>query len=62
MTPEFDYVLAYNRIACLVGDRFPECEITVYDMVRLLCIENDTLRMTLGMPLAKKVLEKSDAA
>ena len=57
---EFNYQRAYNHIALLVGDRFPECEVTVVDMVRLLCLENDTLRMTIGMPLAKAVVDATD--
>jgi hypothetical protein len=57
---DFNYERAYNKIACLVAERFPECEVNVLDMVLLLCLENDTLRMTLGMPLAKDVLKKFD--
>ena len=57
---DFNYQRAYNHIAFLVGDRFPECEVTVVDMVRLLCLENDTLRMTIGMPLAKAVVDATD--
>ena len=56
---EFDYTRAYHAIAFAVSERFPECEITVVDMVRLLCIENDTLRMALGMPLPSDVLSKT---
>jgi hypothetical protein len=54
---EFNYQRAYTHIANLVANRFPECEVTVVDMVRLLCLENDTLRITLGMPSAKAVIE-----
>jgi hypothetical protein len=57
---DFNYQRAYNHIALLVGGRFPECEVTVVDMVRLLCLENDTLRMTIGMPLAKAVVDIVD--
>jgi hypothetical protein len=54
---EFNYQRAYTHIANLVANRFPECEVTVVDMVRLLCLENDTLRITLGMPSVKAVIE-----
>ena len=63
MTPNEDtYRRIVNGVSALVENRFPESDITLVDMVRLLCLENDTLRMTLGMPLAKDVLDKSDAA
>jgi hypothetical protein len=45
---DFDFRRGFYEISELVACRFPECEITVVDMVRLLCIENDTLRMTIG--------------
>jgi hypothetical protein len=54
---EFNYQRAYTHIANLVANRFPECEVTLVDMVRLLCLENDILRITLGMPSAKAVIE-----
>jgi hypothetical protein len=53
---DFDFRRGFYEISELVACRFPECEITVVDMVRLLCIENDTLRMTIGIPLPKAVL------
>jgi hypothetical protein len=40
--------------------RFPTCEITTVDMVRMLAFENDTLRMALNIPLAKQVLSATE--
>ena len=54
---DFNYQRAYTHIAEIVGERFPECEVTVVDMVRLVCLENDTLRMTLGMPLPQDAIK-----
>jgi hypothetical protein len=58
----FNYQRAYAHIAEIVGERFPECEVTVVDMVRLLCLENDTLRMTLRMPLPRDVIKAAAGA
>lgn len=57
---EFNYQRAYTHIAEIVAERFPECEVTVVDMVRLICLENDTLRMALGMPLPRDVIKAAD--
>ena len=56
MTEEMDYRTAYLEIAGIMSNRFPTCEITTVDMVRMLAFENDTLRMALNIPLAKQVL------
>ena len=56
MTEEMDYRTAYLEIAQVMYSRFPACEITTVDMVRMLAFENDTLRMALNIPLAKQVL------
>jgi hypothetical protein len=56
MTEEMDYRTAYLEIAQVMYSRFPTCEITTVDMVRMLAFENDTLRMALNIPLAKQVL------
>jgi hypothetical protein len=58
---EFNYQRAYAQIAEIVAERFPECEVTVVDMVRLLCLENDTLRMTLKMPLPRDAVKAADS-
>jgi len=57
---DFNYERAYNNITRIVYSRFPECELSVVDMVRFICLENDTLRMTLGMPLPAKVLDATE--
>ena len=56
MIEEMDYRTAYLEIAQVMYSRFPACEITTVDMVRMLAFENDTLRMALNIPLAKQVL------
>jgi len=56
MTEEMDYRTAYLEIVQVMYSRFPTCEITTVDMVRMLAFENDTLRMALNIPLAKQVL------
>lgn len=56
MTEEMDYRATYYEIAGIMSSRFPTCEITTVDMVRMLAFENDTLRMALNIPLAKQVL------
>jgi hypothetical protein len=40
--------------------RFPTCEITTVDMVRMLAFENDTLRIALKLPLTKQVLSATE--
>jgi hypothetical protein len=54
---EMDYRAAYLEIAHTVCQRFPTCEVTTVDMVRLLAHENDTLRMALRLPVPSAVLE-----
>ena len=56
MTEEMDYHTAYLEIVQVMCSRFPVCEITTVDIVRMLAFENDTLRMALNIPLAKQVL------
>jgi hypothetical protein len=58
---ELDYKTEYNRIACVVGGLFPECEVTTVDMVILLAHEVDTLRLALGIPTRRSVLARLDA-
>jgi hypothetical protein len=53
---EMDYRAAYLEIVDIVCKRFPMCEVTTVDMVRLLAYENDTLRMALSIPTTHKVL------
>jgi hypothetical protein len=60
MTEEMDYRTAYLEIAQVMYSRFPACEITTVDMVRMLAFENDTLRMALKLPLAKQVLSATE--
>jgi hypothetical protein len=60
MTEEMDYRTAYLEIAEIMFSRFPACEITTVDMVRMLAFENDTLRMALKLPLAKQVLSATE--
>jgi hypothetical protein len=60
MTDQMDYRKAYLDIAIVVCKRFPPCEITTVDMVRLLAHENDTLRMALGIPHFSKVLAETE--
>ena len=61
MTDQMDYRKAYLDIAMLVCKRFPSCEITTVDMVRLLAHENDTLRIALNIPPPQKVLALLDS-
>ncbi len=59
MTPdEIDYKAEYLRIAREVGKVYPECEVATLDMVRLLIHEVDTLRMALGIPTRRSVVNK----
>ena len=60
MTDQMDYRKAYLDIAMLVCKRFPQCEVTTVDMVRLLAHENDTLRMALKIPHFSKVLAETE--
>jgi len=60
VTEEMDYRIAYLEIAGIMFSRFPTCEITTVDMVRMLAFENDTLRMALNIPLAKQVLSATE--
>ena len=60
MTEEMDYRTAYLEIAQVMCSRFPACEITTVDMVRMLAFENDTLRIALKLPLAKQVLSATE--
>ena len=60
MTEEMNYRTAYLEIAEIMFSRFPTCEITTVDMVRMLAFENDTLRMALNIPLAKQVLSATE--
>jgi hypothetical protein len=60
VTEEINYRTAYLEIAGIVFSRFPTCEITTVDMVRMLAFENDTLRIALNMPLAKQVLSVTE--
>jgi len=55
---EMDFKAEYLRIAIEVGKVYPECEITTLDMVRLLIHEVDTLRMALGIPTRRTVVNK----
>jgi hypothetical protein len=56
---EIDYYRAeYLRIASEVSKVYPECEVATLDMVRLLIHEVDTLRMALGIPTRRTVLNK----
>jgi hypothetical protein len=57
---EMDYRSAYLEIAFIVAQRFPTCEITAVDMVRLLVHENDTLRIALGIPNPSKVINEAE--
>jgi hypothetical protein len=52
---EMDYKREYNEIGHIVSVAFPECEVTVTDMIRLVMHENRTLRMALGLPSYKQV-------
>ena len=52
---ETDYKREYNEIGHIVSVAFPECEVTVTDMVRLVMYENRTLRMALGLPTYEQV-------
>ena len=58
---EMDYKGEYLRIANVMGDIYPECEVTTLDMVKLLIHENDTLRIALKMPTRKAVLKQLGA-
>jgi hypothetical protein len=60
VTEEMDYRTAYLEIAEIMSSRFPTCEITTVDMVRMLAFENDTLRIALNIPLAKQVLSATE--
>jgi len=60
VTEEMNYRTAYLEIAGIMFSRFPTCEITTVDMVRMLAFENDTLRMALNIPLAKQVLSATE--
>jgi len=60
MTEEMDYRTAYLEIAHVMYSRFPTCEITTVDMVRMLAFENDTLRIALKLPLANQVLSATE--
>ena len=60
MTDQMDYRKAYLDITMVVCKRFPTCEVTTVDMVRLLAHENDTLRLGLGLPLPFKVLKEQE--
>ena len=60
MVDQMDYRKAYLDIAGIVAARFPACEVTTVDMVRLLVHENDTLRLGLGLPLPSKVLKEQE--
>jgi len=55
---EIDYKAEYLRIAMEVGKVYPECEVATLDMVRLLIHEVDTLRMALGIPTRRTVVNK----
>jgi hypothetical protein len=57
---DMNYRTAYLEIAEIVFSRFPTCEITTVDMVRMLAFENDTLRIALKLPLAKQVLSATE--
>ncbi len=60
MPQEMDYRQDYLEIASAVAPRFPACEVTTVDMVRLLIHENDTLRLAVGLPLPAQVLEATE--
>ena len=60
MVDQMDYRKAYLDIAMIVAPRFPSCEITTVDLIRLLVHENDTLRMALGIPHFSKVLAEAE--
>jgi hypothetical protein len=49
-------MMALNEME--VGKVYPECEVATLDMVRLLIHEVDTLRMALGIPTRRTVLNK----
>lgn len=57
---EVDYKREYNEIGHIVSVAFPECEVTVTDMIRLVMHENRTLRMALGLPSYKQVSDAID--
>jgi hypothetical protein len=53
--PEMDYKKSYIEIANILSVAFPECEVTVVDMARLIMNENRTLRTALGLPSYRQV-------
>lgn len=55
-----DYKREYNEIGNIVSVAFPECEVTLTDMIRLVIHENRTLRMALGLPSYKQVSDAID--
>ena len=55
---EINYKGEYLRIASEVSKVYPECEVATLDMVRLLIHEVDTLRMALGIPTRRSVVNK----
>jgi hypothetical protein len=57
---EMDYKREYNEIGNIVSVAFPECEVTLTDMIRLVIHENRTLRMALGLPSYKQVSDAID--
>ena len=60
MTQEMDYKRAYLEIVEIVASRFPECNITTADMVRLLAFESDTLRTALKLPHPSEVIKANE--
>jgi hypothetical protein len=60
MTQEMDYKRAYLEIVEIVAPRFPECNITTVDLVRMLVFENDALRMALKLPHPAEVVKANE--
>lgn len=60
MTQEMDYRRAYLEIVEIVAPRFPECNISTIDLVRMLAFENDTLRTALKLPHPSEVIRANE--
>ena len=60
MTQEMDYRRAYLEIVEIVAPRFPVCNISTVDLVRMLAFENDTFRIALKLPHPTEVVRANE--
>ena len=58
---EVNYKREFMQIGAILGEAFPECEISTVDMARLVMDQLKTLRMAVGLPTFDQVRNQTNS-